>query len=179
MAFLTSIHGKRKSVGFVPIEEKILNCNPLLEAFGNAKTFRNDNSSRFGKYTCLYLNKQNKKVVGATIDKYLLEKSRVTKTAGGERNYHIFYGLCRFAAKDKLKSLHLLNDDGICDMTKFNFLNKSGVYTVGKIDDEEFYNDVQVSLNTLDFSKDEQESIWKSIAVTLHFGNVEIDESNF
>ncbi len=128
MAFLTSIHGARKSIGFVPIEDKILNCNPLLEAFGNAKTFRNDNSSRFGKYTALYLDKSTRKVMGATIDKYLLEKSRVTYINKDERNYHIFYALCRFAPQEKLKRLHLLNNNGTCDMTKLNFLNKSLIY---------------------------------------------------
>ena len=77
MAFLTKMNHTRSSTLHIPIEDKILACNPLLEAFGNAKTFRNDNSSRFGKYTILYINKELKKVKGASIENYLLEKSRI------------------------------------------------------------------------------------------------------
>jgi myosin heavy subunit len=89
----------RISVAQVPIEDKILACNPLLEAFGNAKTFRNDNSSRFGKYTILYIDKKLKKVKGASIENYLLEKSRICQLNKEERNYHIFYSMCRFMPK--------------------------------------------------------------------------------
>lgn len=136
MAFLTKMKSRRQSsIGSIPIEEKILACNPLLEAFGNAKTFRNDNSSRFGKYTILYLSKNTKKVKGASIENYLLEKSRICVQSKEERNYHIFYALCRCAPKEKLEKLKLLNDDGTCNMTKFNYLNQSGIYECKKIDD--------------------------------------------
>ena len=73
------------------LEEKILACNPVLEAFGNAKTVRNDNSSRFGKYIKIFVKIPTKKIIGAFTETYLLEKSRVVKLAPGERNYHIFY----------------------------------------------------------------------------------------
>lgn len=82
------------------IEERILSCNPVLEAFGNAKTVRNDNSSRFGKYVKIFVedhtsasSSSSRRIVGATITKYLLEKSRVIGISEGERNYHIFYQL--------------------------------------------------------------------------------------
>jgi myosin-7 len=84
MKFIT---GFNESVG--GIENKILACNPILEAFGNAKTVRNDNSSRFGKYVKIRI--EDNAIKGAEIRNYLLEKSRVTTIASAERNYHIFY----------------------------------------------------------------------------------------
>ena len=73
------------------LEDKILACNPVLEAFGNAKTVRNDNSSRFGKYIKIFIKVETQQIVGAYMETYLLEKSRVVSLAPGERNYHIFY----------------------------------------------------------------------------------------
>ncbi len=82
------------------IEDKILSCNPILEAFGNAKTVRNDNSSRFGKYVQLVVKMNTKKIVGANTINYLLEKSRITTLGGEERNYHIFYFFCKGATPE-------------------------------------------------------------------------------
>lgn len=82
MKYLTSLssYGKVKDAlnTEVPIEDKILSCNPILEAFGNSKTVRNDNSSRFGKYVRMWVIKSSKKIIGASVSNYLLEKSRVT-----------------------------------------------------------------------------------------------------
>ena len=83
----------------VPIEDKILSCNPILEAFGNCKTVRNDNSSRFGKYVKLYIDVKRKEIAGAYIETYLLEKSRVSHLNSGERHYHIMYQLISAATK--------------------------------------------------------------------------------
>jgi len=74
-----------------PLEKKILDCNPILEGFGNAKTVRNDNSSRFGKYVKIKINKTTNLIEGAQMYTYLLEKSRITELGPLERNYHIFY----------------------------------------------------------------------------------------
>ena len=90
------------------IGKKILDCNPILEGFGNAKTVRNNNSSRFGKYTLMYFALRENKVYGARIKNYLLEKSRVVKVAPTERGYHIFYFLLRGAPIDLLEKLFLL-----------------------------------------------------------------------
>jgi len=81
-------------------------------------------------------------VKGASIENYLLEKSRVVSLGKEERNYHIFYCLCRFGTKEMLKKYRLLNGGDKCDMSKFEYLNKSGVYNVPKINDEEFMDDV-------------------------------------
>jgi len=111
MAFLTAIGNlevindepiwhEKENPDEVTIEDKILACNPILESYGNAKTERNDNSSRFGKYVQLLINKETRKTVGARIDNYLLEKSRVCLAPVEERNYHIFYSMCRGMTDD-------------------------------------------------------------------------------
>ena len=93
MKFIAYYFGKKTEEGKKErsLEDKILACNPVLEAFGNAKTVRNDNSSRFGKYIKIYVKVETKQIVGAYMETYLLEKSRVVSLAPGERNYHIFY----------------------------------------------------------------------------------------
>ena len=96
--------------GDIPLETKILNCNPILEAFGNAKTVRNDNSSRFGKYVKIKLNSITNIIEGAEMDTYLLEKSRISELNEKERNYHVFYFLLRCGDDQLLSSLYLNND---------------------------------------------------------------------
>ncbi|NWV96110.1 MYO5B protein, partial [Machaerirhynchus nigripectus] len=102
MRFFTTVGG---CWGDSSMEEKVLGSIPLMEAFGNAKTTRNDNSSRFGKYLEIGFIQEN--VTGATIKTYLLEKSRVTFQAKEERNYHIFYQLCASAPLPELQGLGL------------------------------------------------------------------------
>ena len=179
LAFITQMKSGRRSTLRVPIEDKILACNPILEAFGNAKTFRNDNSSRFGKYTVLFLNKISKKVKGASIENYLLEKSRVCVLGKEERNYHIFYAFCRFASKEDIIKYKLNNSGSECDMKKFFYLNQSGVYSTPKVDDKEFYDDVCNSLKNLQFTEGEQDAIWRQIAAVLWLGNVKRDDSTY
>ena len=143
LEFITTLNKQRRSINFVPIEQKIMACNPILEAFGNSKTFRNDNSSRFGKYTTLFIHKTKKSIKGAAIENYLLEKSRIVKIGTEERNYHIFYAMCRHFPKNKLIEYRLTEDKGeACDMEDFYFLNQSGVYQTPKVNDQEFYEDV-------------------------------------
>ena len=92
--------------GKLSIMERVLQSNPILEAFGNAKTLRNDNSSRFGKYLEINFNVENS-IVGAHMRTYLLEKSRVVYQAANERNYHIFYQLCMSRDTPELQELSL------------------------------------------------------------------------
>ena len=179
LEFITNLKHESRSLVKVPIEDKILSCNPLLEAFGNSKTVRNDNSSRFGKYTILYVHKVKRSVRGASIENYLLEKSRISALGNDERNYHIFYAFCRFAPKDMLEKYCLLNDGDKCNMRLFNYLNQSGVYETPKVDDEEFYMDVNKAFYDLGFTEIEQDAIWRILATILHIGNLEIDDSEY
>lgn len=91
----------------VKLKDKILATTPILETFGNAKTHRNDNSSRFGKYLQIYADPDTLNICGADIEMYLLEKSRVTTQSEKERNYHIFYALCRFAPMELKRKYRL------------------------------------------------------------------------
>jgi myosin heavy subunit len=88
-------NGSSPTSSTATVEQRVMDCNPFLEAFGNAKTVRNDNSSRFGKFIKIEYN--DRKIQGANMCHYLLEKSRVVKNNKGERNYHIFYQLCKGA----------------------------------------------------------------------------------
>lgn len=179
LEFITQLKGESRSLTFVPIEQKILSCNPILEAFGNAKTFRNDNSSRFGKYTVLFIERHKKNVRGASIQNYLLEKSRITNLAKEERNYHIFYAMCRFMPAKKLQKYHLLGANGRCNLEDFNYLNQSSIFEVPKVNDHEFYEDVCRGFNDLNFSKEQKDAIWRILASVLLIGNFTVEGSTF
>jgi myosin-7 len=164
------------------ISERILACNPLLEAFGNAKTSRNDNSSRFGKYIKLFMDKdQDMKILGAVMENYLLEKTRVVKIDSQERTFHIFYAMCRFMEREKLMEYGLLQERQFNDVLrdKFSIFGQSDIYETSKIDDEEFYSDVVNSFQTLNFSEDMIDSIWRIVGAILFLQNVTVDSSAY
>ena len=112
MAFLTSLGSKGSDPNKPSVGERILNTNPVLEAFGNSRTARNNNSSRFGKYTKMYFDISDGLVMGAEIKNYLLEKSRVTGSTAVERNYHIYFFMIRGCEESVAKRLDLLKPDG-------------------------------------------------------------------
>ncbi|KAI4900953.1 hypothetical protein NFI96_026666, partial [Prochilodus magdalenae] len=105
LRYLTTSYGTGQD-----IDERIVEANPLLEAFGNAKTVRNNNSSRFGKFVEIHFNTKNT-VVGGFVSHYLLEKSRICRQGQEERNYHIFYRLCAGATEDIREKFHLTTPD--------------------------------------------------------------------
>ncbi|EAR90393.2 unconventional myosin heavy chain (macronuclear) [Tetrahymena thermophila SB210] len=154
------------------IEVKILACNPILEAFGNAKTVRNNNSSRFGKYVKIYIDKTSQKINGASIDSYLLEKSRIPCPGKGERNYHIFYHMLK--GNQELSNLRLSQFKNLSD---FDYLKKSDCFEVENIQDAKLYLEVKKSFRQMNFSNQEQEAIFSLISAILLLGNANLDSS--
>lgn len=149
------------------IEKKILASNPILEAFGNAKTIKNNNSSRFGKFIKLQFDK-NYKLVGGNINIYLLEKIRVTSLNKFERNYHIFYIILKSLNIDEKNKLKLQ------DINIYNYINKSSVFNRDdNINDEDLYNEILESFKILDFNYDEIFDIFKIISFILNLGNID------
>lgn len=150
------------------IEKKILASSPIMEAIGNAKTTRNDNSSRFGKFTkLLFRNELNvPSLMGASMQTYLLEKSRVVFQADGERNYHIFYQLC--AARDQWPELQLDHQDA------FRFLNQGNMPNINRVSDLDQFCDTVSALDTLGFTANDVSGIVKTCAAILHLGNIDI-----
>jgi myosin heavy subunit len=128
MNFLTDLGKQGGGSGDVgDIGTKILACNPVLESFGNSKTVRNDNSSRFGKYVLMYFALNKDKIYGARIKNYLLEKSRVIKVAPNERGYHVFYFMLRGMEESALKKLHLVDKAGKREQWQtYNYLKTGG-----------------------------------------------------
>lgn len=151
------------------IEKKILASNPIMEAIGNAKTTRNDNSSRFGKYIELDFTKDYH-IMGANMRTYLLEKSRVVFQAPGERNYHIFYQLCAAAmeGEESIKHLKLVRGED------FHYLNQGSAPTIPGVDDAKDFRDTSKSFTLLGISDNTQEQIFRILAAILHMGNVEV-----
>ncbi|KAK4501342.1 hypothetical protein PRZ48_007150 [Zasmidium cellare] len=148
-------------------EEQILATNPIMEAFGNAKTTRNDNSSRFGKYIEIMFNKQTD-IIGARIRTYLLERSRLVFQPLKERNYHIFYQLVAGATDAEREEL------GLVPVEHFDYLNQGGAPQIDGVDDAKDFNDTRQSLTRLGVSTDVQANLWKILAALLHIGNIKI-----
>eukprot|EP01097_Dermamoeba_algensis_P001703 TRINITY_DN1640_c0_g3_i4.p1 TRINITY_DN1640_c0_g3~~TRINITY_DN1640_c0_g3_i4.p1 ORF type:complete len:2134 (-),score=641.62 TRINITY_DN1640_c0_g3_i4:179-6580(-) len=146
------------------VEQMILESSPILESFGNARTVRNNNSSRFGKFMQINFNVQGA-IIGAKITQYLLEKSRIVSQAQGERNYHIFYQLTA-GADDEEKKIYLLEPQD-----KYNYMNQSGLYKLAAIDDEEEYGRTKMALDFLGLG-DKTRNIMKILGGVLQLGNV-------
>ncbi|XP_068919472.1 unconventional myosin-VIIb, partial [Petaurus breviceps papuanus] len=161
LQFLAIISGQHSS-----IEQQVLEANPILEAFGNAKTVRNDNSSRFGKYIEIHFNK-NGVIEGAQIEHFLLEKSRVCRQALEERNYHIFYCMLMGMNEEKKKLLSLGT------VSEYNYLTMGNCTSCEGHNDVKDYASLRSAMKVLMFSDSEYWEISKLLAAILHLGNVE------
>lgn len=150
------------------LSAQILRANPILEAFGNAQTVRNNNSSRFGKFIRIEFNR-NGSISGAFIDWYLLEKSRVVRINANERNYHVFYQLLKGAGRN-LKQEFLL--DGL-DVDDFAY-TRDGQDTITGVSDREEWDSLMEAFNVMGFSDKEQSSILRTVAAVLHLGNIAV-----
>ncbi|XP_018330659.1 myosin-VIIa-like [Agrilus planipennis] len=149
------------------IEQQILESNPLMEAFGNAKTIRNDNSSRFGKYININFNKQGS-IESAKITQYLLEKSRIVSQSQGERNYHIFYSMLAGLTKDEKKQLDL------GDASDYNYLTGGDTLSCTGRNEVTAFADIKAAMKVLNFKEDETWNIFQLLAASLHLGNVKV-----
>lgn len=147
------------------VENEILQTNPILEAFGNAKTSRNDNSSRFGKLIDIYFDDSGK-ICGAKIQTYLLEKSRVVQQAKGERSYHIFYQLCAGADEALRERIYLRN------AKDYQYLNQSSCLHIDNVDDAARFNVILNAMEVVQISKVDQESAFAMLAAVLWLGNI-------
>ncbi|XP_018313717.1 unconventional myosin-XV isoform X2 [Mycetomoellerius zeteki] len=146
------------------VTEQILEATPLLESFGNAKTPRNDNSSRFGKY--LEVHFRDGAIIGGRITQYLLEKSRIVTQASEERNYHVFYEL--LAGLDQ----QLRDKYGLLTPDKYFYLNQGGNCEIDGKSDVQDFKALLSAMQVLGFSSEEQDTIFRILSSVLHLGNV-------
>ncbi|KAM9281299.1 myosin heavy chain, skeletal muscle, adult-like [Morus bassanus] len=151
------------------LEDQIISANPLLEAFGNAKTVRNDNSSRFGKFIRIHFGATGK-LASADIETYLLEKSRVTFQLKAERSYHIFYQVTS-NKKPELIDMLLITTNPY----DYHFVSQ-GEVTVPSIDDQEELMATDSAIDILGFTPDEKTSIYKLTGAVMHYGNLKFKQ---
>ncbi|KAL5197705.1 hypothetical protein ABZP36_001217 [Zizania latifolia] len=156
------------------MESEVLQTNVILEALGNAKTSRNDNSSRFGKLTEIHFSETGK-LCGAKIQTFLLEKSRVVQRATGERSYHIFYQLCSGAPPLLKKKMFLK------EANYYNYLKQSACLRIDSVDDAKRFSMLVDALDIIQMSKEDQMKLFSMVAAVLWLGNISfsvIDNEN-
>ncbi|XP_038013035.1 myosin heavy chain, skeletal muscle, adult-like [Motacilla alba alba] len=151
------------------LEDQIISANPLLEAFGNAKTVRNDNSSRFGKFIRIHFGATGK-LASADIETYLLEKSRVTFQLKAERSYHIFYQIMSNKKPELIEMLLITTNP-----YDFHFVSQ-GEVTVPSIDDQEELMATDSAIDILGFTADEKTAIYKLTGAVMHYGNLKFKQ---
>uniref|UniRef100_A0A4W6DKP3 Osteoclast-stimulating factor 1 n=1 Tax=Lates calcarifer TaxID=8187 RepID=A0A4W6DKP3_LATCA len=169
MSYVSKVSGGGDKVQHV--KDIILQSNPLLEAFGNAKTVRNNNSSRFGKYFEIQFSRGGAPD-GGKISNFLLEKSRVVSQNPGERNFHIYYQLLAGASGEQRENL------GVTTPDYYYYLNQSGTYTVEDVNDKKEFSDTMGAMSVVGLSVEDQDSVLQLVAGILHLGNISFREEN-
>lgn len=157
--------------GVDKVKRTFLESNPLLEAFGNAKTLRNNNSSRFGKYFELMFDSAGRPQ-GGKVTNYLLEKSRVVKPGKGERNFHIFYQLLAGLPDGARKKLQLDQAE------HFQYLKASGCYSVDDVDDAAEFEDTMTAMQHVGIKRKQIELVVQTVAAVLHLGNIQFQSES-
>ncbi|KAG2577967.1 myosin-11-like isoform X1 [Panicum virgatum] len=167
MRYLAYLGGRAATEGRT-VEQQVLESNPVLEAFGNAKTVRNNNSSRFGKFVEIQFDKHGR-ISGAAIRTYLLERSRVCQISDPERNYHCFYLLCA-APQEEVEKYKLGSPK------TFHYLNQSNCYELVGVSDAHEYLATRRAMDIVGISTQEQDAIFRVVAAILHIGNIEFSK---
>lgn len=170
MRYFATVDSDENQHDMSEIEKQILATNPIMESFGNAKTTRNDNSSRFGKYLEILFD-ENTVICAAKIRTYLLERSRLVFQPKSERNYHIFYQMIKGLDPETKKLIHLEN------VEDFYYLNQGGVPNIEGVDDAKEFNDTRNALSLIGIGNDIQLEIFKVLSGLLHLGNIEIPKT--
>ncbi|XP_032939181.1 unconventional myosin-Ia [Catharus ustulatus] len=168
MSYVAAVSSKGEEVN--KVKEQLLQSNPVLEAFGNAKTVRNDNSSRFGKYMDIEFDFKGEPL-GGVISNYLLEKSRIVRHVKGERNFHIFYQLLAGASPQLLQQLKLRQDCG-----HYGYLDRESSNLPG-MDDAANFRTMQDAMKVIGFSPAEVTELLQVTAVVLKLGNIQLSSS--
>ncbi|XP_037103661.1 unconventional myosin-Va isoform X11 [Syngnathus acus] len=168
MRYFATVSGSASEAN---VEEKVLASNPIMEAIGNAKTTRNDNSSRFGKYIEIGFDNRYR-IIGANMRTYLLEKSRVVFQADEERNYHIFYQLCASSHLPEFKNLKLSNAND------FLYTRQGCSPVIDGVDDSKELGTTRHAFSLLGINESYQMGLFQVLAAILHLGNVQIKDKD-
>ncbi|CUA68257.1 Myosin-1 [Rhizoctonia solani] len=169
MQYIAAVSGGQDN-SITEIKEMVLATNPLLESFGCAKTLRNDNSSRHGKYLEIMFN-ANAEPIGAQITNYLLEKGRVVGQINKERDFHIFYQFTKGASDEQREAFGLQGPEA------YSYTSRSNCLDVASIDDVKDFHDTLQAMNVVGLTAEEQNDIFRMIAAILWIGNIQFVDS--